>query len=81
VYFKFLEAGNKLEINALSSLKNDEIFSSELGYVYLRCLLVRFRMEKELKAGDFDNLDGWVKKEIMPKYEKEILNKLLRQNK
>ena len=28
-YFKFIPAGNKLEINALSSEKNNEIFSTE----------------------------------------------------
>ena len=28
-YFKMLEAGNKLEVNALSSKNNDEIVSTE----------------------------------------------------
>lgn len=28
-YFKMLEAGNKLEVNALSSKSNDDIFSAE----------------------------------------------------
>jgi len=32
-YFKFLEAGDKLEVNALSSKSENEIFSSEFQYL------------------------------------------------
>lgn len=32
----------------------------------------------ELKSEQFDNLDTWVPKTIMPLYEKEIISKLLK---
>jgi hypothetical protein len=35
----------------------------------------------ELTENKFDNLDAWINKEIVPKYEKEILRKLLKEKK
>jgi hypothetical protein len=33
---------------------------------------------EDLKDEQFDNLDSWVPKNIVPQYEREILNKLLK---
>jgi hypothetical protein len=82
-YFKMLEAGPKLEVNALSSKHNDEIVSTEIEYNILIYLTKRFNysISEELNEKSFDNLDSWVKKSIFPKFEKEIIKKLLREAK
>ena len=40
-----------------------------------------YSITTELQESSFDNLDSWVDKNIVPKYEKEIIQKLLREEK
>jgi hypothetical protein len=41
----------------------------------------KYRMEENLGDDKFSNLDAWARKSIVPKYEKEIVQKLLRKKK
>ena len=36
---------------------------------------------KDLKEGDFVNLDSWVPTQLIPQYEKDILSKLVKSKK
>ena len=67
-YLKFLMAGVDgclLEVNAMSSLKNNEIWNLEV------------RGEEALTEDKFHNLDSWVPTKMQGEYEREIVSKLL----
>lgn len=51
---------------------------SKKPYHLIFCI---FSISKELNDSAFDNLDSWVNKELVPKYDKEILSKLLKEKK
>lgn len=63
-YFKYLAAGDKLEVNAMSSTKNYEIWNLEVSMV-------------ELKDDQFVNLDSWVPTKLQAEYDRDIVSKLL----
>ena len=39
-----------------------------------------FSMSKQLTPQDFQNLDAWVVKQLVPQYEKDVLNKIFKKN-
>jgi hypothetical protein len=63
-YFKYLAAGDKLEVNAMSSTKNYEIWNLEVSI-------------EEIKDDQFVNLDSWVPTKLQPEYDRDIVSKLL----
>jgi PI31 proteasome regulator N-terminal len=63
-YFKYLQAGDKLEVNAMTSAKNYEIWNLEVDM-------------EELKLDKFDNLDSWVPTKLQKEYDRDIVSKLL----
>ena len=67
-YFKYLTAGDKLEVNAMSSAKNYEIWNLEVTI-------------EELKNDMFVNLDSWVPTKLWGDYERDIVSKLLHKKK
>lgn len=66
----------------MSSKDNAEIFSSEIEYSFSNLIkLIDYSLSRELSIEDFNNLDSWVNKELLSKYEKDILNPILRKKK